>query len=136
MKITTTNPIYVKQSTSSADAITPSSGVYKPIMLTPPSEIASQAAKKGLVWDKVKGGWAKAKELGLVDQAGQILSNVLSGKGIKKNKSTPVEQVVIADAPPQKKGMSTTTKVLIAVGIFAVIGGIVYATTNGSSKKA
>jgi hypothetical protein len=90
------------------------------------------AKKKGLTWDSVNKVYVKAQELGIID--------ALLGKlGITPRTTTPPVGV---DAPldpsgsqgGEGKGMSTTTKVLIGVGVLAVVGVILYSVS--SSKKA
>ncbi len=83
-----------------------------------------EAKKKGLVWDSVKKGFVKAQELGIVDA-------LLGRLGITPRTSDVPEVGVDMNVPQGgevKKGMSTTTKVLIGVGLLAVVGLVIYST--------
>lgn len=73
----------------------------------------------GKVWNKAKGVWADAKDLGIIDK-GKDLIKKWTGKGNK------------ADAEESKGNdkMSTTTKVLIISGIVLTLGIVVYAITK------
>jgi hypothetical protein len=83
-----------------------------------------RAQKMGLVWDNVKKGYVKAQELGIIDA-------ILGKLGITPRTSDVPEVGVDMNVPQGgevKKGMSTTTKVLIGVGLVAVIGLVIYST--------
>jgi hypothetical protein len=89
-----------------------------------PTQIA-EAKKKGFNWDKARGAFIKAQELGIID--------ALLGKlGITPRTTTELPEVGTETGMPlpdgEKKGMNTTTKVLIGVGLIAVIGVILYST--------
>jgi hypothetical protein len=93
-----------------------------------PTQI-EEAKKKGFNWDKARGVFIKAQELGIVD--------ALLGKlGITPRTPNELPEVgadtglLPPDAPSQ--GMSTTTKVLIGVGIVGVLGLILYSAKSKS----
>jgi peptidoglycan hydrolase-like protein with peptidoglycan-binding domain len=93
-----------------------------------PTQIA-EAKKKGFNWDKARGAFVKAQELGIID--------ALLGKlGITPRTTTELPEVGTETGMPlpdaEKKGMNTTTKVLIGVGLIAVIGVILYSLKSKS----
>ena len=71
---------------------------------TPTVSDSVEASKKGLVWDKVKGGWAKtgqfAKDTGLLDLGMEKLRNVI-GLGAKEPASN---QTFVNQSAPENKG--------------------------------
>lgn len=94
--------------------------------------------KKGMFWDKAKGVWVKAQESGLLNQLGGLLGGLIGKK--QGTGDTPTtwtgETPAPSTTPPaegDKKPMSTTTKVLIGVGVVAVLGVIIYMATKKSS---
>jgi hypothetical protein len=89
------------------------------------SQYQSSQAGKGLTWDKAKGAWVKAKESGLIDKGMQLFGG-LFGKGKPKGKP-PISTGGNTRPPTKKKdkGMSTTTIVLIGVGVL-VAGFAIY----------
>jgi hypothetical protein len=87
--------------------------------------------EKGLTWDKVKGAWTKAQESGVVDKVKGVVGSLF---GIGED-SKPRGSVPISKRPPTKtKGMTTTTKVLIGVGVAAVIGFVIYKVASNKSN--
>jgi hypothetical protein len=87
-----------------------------------PQYIASQQSK-GLTWDKVKGVWTKAKDLGLIDKGKEFLMNWTKGK----QPDAPIETQPIE---AEKKGMNNTTKILIGVGVVAVVVAIIFSVSK------
>jgi len=93
-----------------------------------------EAKKRGLTWDSANKVFKKAEELGILD-------SILGKLGITPRTSTPPVGVdaPLGSLPPDvegdKKGMSTTTKVLIGVGALAVIGLILYMSSNKTKNK-
>ena len=93
-----------------------------------------EAKKKGLTWDSANKVFKKAEELGILD-------SILGKLGITPRTSTPPVGVdaPLGSLPPDvegdKKGMSTTTKVLIGVGALAVVGLILYMSSNKTENK-
>jgi hypothetical protein len=84
-----------------------------------------EAKKKGLTWDKVNQVFVKAKELGFLDA-------LLNRIGITPQ-SSDVPQVGVntpQSGEVEKKGLSTTSIVLIGVAVVGVVGLALY-----SSKK-
>lgn len=88
--------------------------------------------KKGMFWDKLKGAFVVAKEAGVVDAGENIAKDAITLKGKTGTKNTPPAGQPNA-IPPTKPGLSKTAKILIGVGIFLVVAGIVYKVTR--SKK-
>ena len=144
MKIITSNPVFQSDNEKSPSDMyynndgqygpqlpsstpTPSfPGPYSPEFMQSPQFIQSQQ-KKGLTWDKVKGAWTKAQESGLIDKGMQLFGG-LFGKG--KPKGKPPISTGGNNRPPTKKkekeeGISTTTIVLIGVGVL-VAGFAIY----------
>ena len=94
------------------------------------NQYQSSQKEKGLTWDKVKGAWTKAQESGLVDKAKGLLGG-LFGKG---NTSSGGGYTPVSKRPPAKsKKMTTTTKVLIGVGVVAV-GFLIYKVATNKNK--
>jgi hypothetical protein len=136
MKIITSNPVFQSGSDKSpSDMYYNNDGQFGPQLpsSTPtPSfpgpysnEFLQSQQKKGLTWDKVKGAWTKAQESGLIDKGMQLFGG-LFGKG--KPKGKPPISTGGDNRPPAKKkdeGMSTTTIVLIGVGVL-VAGFAIY----------
>ena len=134
MKVITSNPVI----TGGEEIKTPSemyynsngtmAGPYSPEYLASqqsavpfsPQYVESQK-KKGLTWDRVRGVWTKAKESGLLDQLRGFASSQL-GRG--QSGSAPVS--TSQEMPAEKSGMSNTTKILIGVGVVALIGFAIY----------
>ena len=108
----------------------PASPTIIPAVNPTPNQIAD-AKKKGFNWDKAKGVFIKAQELGIVDA-------LLNKLGITPRTDNQFPEVGTETGMPlpdsEKQGMSTTTKVLIGVGVLAVVGVIAYSVS--SSKKA
>jgi LPXTG-motif cell wall-anchored protein len=48
---------------------------------------------------------------------------------------TKKSEEVVIKSDETKTGMSTTTKVLIGVGVLALIGGVIYFVRRGASAK-
>lgn len=86
-------------------------------------------AAKGQGWDKVKGAWVNirdtAQQLGVFDA---LLAKI--GLGPQPQGPAPVGSGPDLGPPPaaEKKGMSTTSLVLIGVGTVAVVAAIIYAS--------
>lgn len=103
----------------------------------PTDKEIADAKKKGLTWDSVNNVFKKAEELGIVD-------SLLSKLGITPRTSdippvgvdSPMDPSGAPMGDGKGKGMSTTTKVLIGVGVLAVIGVILYASSGSSSNKS
>ena len=92
----------------------------------PTAEVIAEAAKKGINWDKVKGWVKQGQQIGQQTGLWDFLKNKL-GTGKKPNANVP-----ITTAPPmpiEKKGMSTTTMLMIGGGVVA-IGLIAYLVTR------
>ena len=99
----------------------------------PTDEQLKEAKKKGFTWDDVNKVFKKAEELGIVD-------SLLSKIGVIPKTSTPPVGVdptldPSGSASAEDKGMSTTTKVLIGVGVLAVVGLLFYAMSDKSTAK-
>ena len=94
---------------------------------TPSAGAISNAQKAGMVWDKARGIFVKAKELGLVD-------GFLNRLGVRRDRGqTPI---TTTQEPPQtKQPMSNTTKILLGVGGLVVVGLLVYAVTRPKTGK-
>ena len=95
----------------------------------PTAEVAAEAAKKGLTWDKAQ-GWIKkgvevGKQTGILDWVGNQLGLKGKGKGKSADQNVPVSTMPVA---PEKKGMSTTTILMIGGGVVAVAAIIYFAT--------
>jgi hypothetical protein len=104
----------------------PATPTVIPAVNPSPTQIA-EAKKKGFNWDKARGVFVKAQELGIID--------ALLGKlGITPKTTTEFPEVGTETGMPlpdgEKKGMNTTTKVLIGVGVIAVIGVILYSVKS------
>jgi hypothetical protein len=110
----------------------PASPTIIPAVNPTPTQIA-EAKKKGFDWDKARGVFIKAQELGIVDA-------LLNKLGITPRTTTPpvgVDTTFDPSGSPseESKGMGTTTKVLIGVGILAVVGVILYSVSSGKKAK-
>lgn len=93
---------------------------------TPPTPTQiEEAKKKGLNWDKINNVFVKAKELGLVDA---LLNKIGLGGGQQNYNMPPVQGGGGVPPTEEKKGMSTQTKVLIGVGVLAIVGTIIVLT--------
>jgi hypothetical protein len=98
---------------------------------TPTATQQAEAKKKGFNWDKAKGVWVKAGELGITDK---LLG--LFGITPKPDSSMPDVSTGVTDvAPTEKKGMSKTTKLLIAGAGVLVVGLIIFAATRPKKGK-
>ena len=107
-------------------------GIVGPKVEPTPAQ-KEEAKKKGLTWDSVNKVYVKAQELGIVDA-------LLSKLGITPRTTTPPVGVdptldPSGSASAEDKGMSTTTKVLIGVGVLAVVGLLFYAMSDKSTAK-
>jgi hypothetical protein len=110
----------------------PASPTIIPAVNPTPTQIA-EAKKKGFDWDKARGVFIKAQELGIVDA-------LLNKLGITPRTTTPpvgVDTTFDPSGSPseESKGMGTTTKVLIGVGVLAVVGVILYSVSSGKKAK-
>jgi hypothetical protein len=106
----------------------PATPTVIPAVNPSPTQIA-EAKKKGFNWDKARGVFVKAQELGIID--------ALLGKlGITPRTTTELPEVGTETGMPlpdgEKKGMNNTTKILIGVGVIAVIGVILYSAKSKS----
>jgi hypothetical protein len=100
-----------------------------------PNQVAD-AKKKGLFWDKVKGGWVYAKESGILDWVGNLF-------GLQPppafqptpptNTTTNTTTTTTTTNDDDGKGMSKTTKTLLYVGGALVLGFVIY--TIAKPKK-
>lgn len=72
-----------------------------------------------MVWDKLKKGWVKAKESGLLDSAMAFL---------QRGKKVPSNEPVLPPPPPieEKKGLSQGAKIGLIIGGVAVVGVVLY----------
>jgi len=86
-------------------------------------EYAASQKKSGKVWNKAKGVWADAKDLGLIDKGKDFIKN-WTGKG---NKAEPQ---AVAEPSKDDNKMSTTIKVLIISGVVLALGIAVYAISK------
>jgi hypothetical protein len=106
-------------------------GIVPPSITNPTPAQIQEAKKKGLNWDSVNKVFKKAEELGIVD-------SILSKLGITPRTTTPPVGVDAPldpmGSPSSESGMSTTTKVLIGVGALAVVGLIIYSSSNKTPK--
>jgi hypothetical protein len=99
-----------------------------------PNQVAD-AKKKGLFWDKVKGGWVYAKESGILDWVGNLFG-LQPPPAFQPTQTTTTTGsagtggAVITD---NEKGMSKTTKTLLYVGGALVLGFVIY--TIAKPKK-
>lgn len=84
--------------------------------------------EKGQVWDKAKGGWTKVQGSGILSS----ITNLLAGQPQVYEDQTYNQPM---PDPNVKQPMSTGTKVLIGLGVAAVIGGIWYMATKGNKGK-
>lgn len=113
---------------------TPSTGATPPPAPTAPAPTPTQQAeakKKGFNWDKAKGVWVKAGELGITDK-------LLGLFGITPQPDSTLPDVSTSGtgvAPTEKKGMSKTTKLVIVGGGILVVGLIIYAATRPKKGK-
>jgi hypothetical protein len=134
MRIITSNPVVTSggQAYSNVDDM---AGPYAPGYTAPqssgapfsPEYIASQQSK-GLTFDKIKGIWTKAQESGIIDKGKDLLGGLF---GKPKKKPVPVSTSSGGSGGGKgksktKKGMSDTTKILIGVGVVAVLGFVIY----------
>lgn len=93
----------------------------------------SGKTQKGKLWDKVKKTWVDAKEAGLVDKGLDFLKGVFGGSSAQAQ--TGATDVTTTDTTiTDKKGMSTTTKILIGGGVLVGVGLIIYFATRGSKS--
>lgn len=100
---------------------------------TPTATQVADAKKKGLFWDKVKGGWVYAKESGLLDWVGNLfgLKPPPAFQPTPPTATTTTTTTTTSD--DSGKGMSKTTKTLLYVGGALVLGFVVY--TIAKPKK-
>jgi len=111
-------------------------------------------AKKGQVWNAVKGVWEQAKDTGIV---GALLGKIgLGGRNSGGGSSAPPVDVQEgggdnsgggsgsdsgqdsgggAKSKKEDEGWSTTTKVLVGVGALAVITTIIVIAAKGGKRK-
>lgn len=140
MKIITSNPVLQDQNFSPSEFYYNQEGPYSSEYLAQQSSsipfsneyIASQQ-KKGLTWDKVKGAWTKAQESGLIDKGKELLGGLFGKK--PKSKPAPVSTSGGGGGKGSgrtQQGMSDTTKLLIGVGVVAVLGFVIYKASKGN----
>jgi len=87
--------------------------------------------KKGMFWDKVKGGFVAAKEAGILDAGKNLAASTLN---TKKETVPNKELPPIYTIPAEKKKMSNVVKIIIAGGALVVITLIIVSVSK--SKKA
>lgn len=131
MEIITKYPVYVnKEKVAGEDFLNaPGSNVGKAATSAPTPKPASEPteeekkkkALQGLTWDKVKGGWAKAKEK--AGKAGGFIDSILDIFGTK-GETAP--ETIAPVAKEEKKGMSTGVKVALIGGGVILVGVLVY----------
>lgn len=98
-------------------------------------EKQDKAKSEGKIWDKAAGAWRKMTQ----DEASRFNKLRASGAfgvlgqllGLTAPVTAPTTTTTTTTppAPDEKKGLSTTTWVLIGVGVLAV-GGIIFAATR------
>ena len=131
MEIITKYPVYVnKEKVAGEDFLnapgpnigkaTTSAAIIKQTT-QPTEEEKKKKALQGLTWDKVKGGWAKAKEK--AGKAGGFIDSILDIFG---NKGETAPETVAPVATEEKKGMSTGVKVALIGGGVVLVGVLVY----------
>ena len=85
----------------------------------PTAETQKQMKEKGLFWNKLKGGWVQADEIGLIDKlAGWV--------GLTPSNQGGGGEVIVPEEQPEGKGMGTGTMVLIGLGVVALLGVVYY----------
>ena len=96
-----------------------------------PNQVAD-AKKKGLFWDKVKGGWVYAKESGILDWVGNLFG-LQPPPAFQPTPPTNTTTTTTTTNDDDGKGMSKTTKTLLYVGGALVLGFVIY--TIAKPKK-
>lgn len=110
-----------------AQTFTPTSNT---VPATDTSAAQQEKMKKlGYFLDRAKGVYTKAKELGFLDG---ILNRLGLGGATTQQESAPIITTTTETPPPS--GMSTTTKVLIGVGVAAVLITILVVATKSKEK--
>lgn len=99
----------------------------------PTKEEKIEQAKKGVIWDKVK-GWVKS------DKAKDVLKSLLAGEGFMgflntllgggSGAGTTTDGTTTTTTDTTQTGMSKGAKIGIAVGIVAVLGIVIYVATR------
>jgi hypothetical protein len=92
---------------------------------TPTATQVADAKKKGLFWDKVKGGWVYAKESGLLDWVGNLFG-LKPPPAFQPTPPTATTTTTTTTNDDDGKGMSKTTKTLLYVGGALVLGFVIY----------
>jgi len=142
MKIITANPVVTKASIGRTNTNVASGDEFYSnfpggAFANPNSKLFQDAQnfnksqnEKGLTWDKVKGAWTKAQDSGLVDKAKGLLGGLFGGGNAPSGGgSAPVSKT----PPTKSKKMTTTTKVLIGVGV-VVAGFLIYKVASNKSN--
>ena len=101
-------------------------GASAPTAQPSAAEIEKQK-KAGKVWNAAKGVFEFAKEKGILDS---VLGMFGMGSGSQSGSAASTEPIADTTTDGGKKPMSTTTKVLIGVGVVAVIGVVIYAVNK------
>lgn len=112
----------IGQVVTSSQTVTPTSTGAA----TPTATQQAEAKKKGFNWDKAKGVWVKAGELGITDKLLGLFGIAPKPDSTLPDVSTGGTEV----APTEKKGMSKTTKLVIVGGGILVLGLIIFAATR------
>lgn len=128
MNVITSAPMFVNAKASNTDPSELYSGSNGELMKKAKENAKGDGKKRrGMVWDKTKGAWVKAQDTGLLSSIGAFF-----GAG-QATTDTTVPADTLPD-PNAKQPMSTTTKILIGVGVAAAIGLVWYATRPTKGK--
>ena len=127
MRVITSNPIIYKDNFSNVDDLP--AGMYNPnaninpVIMTTPSAPPTVVPKETLTTQSL-GTPIKTKKESIYNWKNSLgdIVNALTKPKTTKPKAQPIAQPIIEE----KKGMSTTTKILIGVGSVAVLGTIIY----------
>jgi hypothetical protein len=104
---------------------------------TPPMKTQVDAKKKGLFWDKVKGGWQKISSSPAAQFAlQQVAAYAAQNSGAPTASGQQQQEVVNTDETTAKKPMSTGLKVGLIIGGIAVVGLIIYSMTSKGGKSS
>jgi hypothetical protein len=128
MKIITSNPVFESGETKSPSEMyyefgNPLAGIDVNKLTSQASEYQASQEKKGFNWDAIKNAWVKVKESGAIDAAKNLAGKKPKGKPSGRPSGRPPQGKVPTQ---EKKGMSTTTKVLIGVGVVAIVAFAIY----------
>lgn len=127
MRVITSNPIIYKDNFSNGNGLP--TGMYNPnaninpVVMTTPSAPPTVVPKETLTTQSLGTPITPKKES--VFNWKNSLSDIVNA--FTKPKTTKSKTQAIAEPlPEEKKGMTTTTKILIGVGSAAVLGTIIY----------